>query len=91
MNFSGPNSGRPGRRLGFSEQADVADHHALVYRLAHVIDGQGRNGYGGQSFHFDTRGCRDSGRCGDPDTIPRFGCFKVNLTMGNGQGMTQRD
>jgi len=32
-------SGRQGPRLGFFQQADVADDHALIYRLTHVIDG----------------------------------------------------
>src|SRR3546814_10290262 len=37
----------------FRSQADIADDHALIERLGHVVDGNERDRDGGDRFHLD--------------------------------------
>ena len=48
-------------------QGQFTDHHGLICALAHVIDGEGRNGTCGERFHLDTGlpGGLDNGLDGD--------------------------
>ena len=52
-----PCLGQPVARLaaGLLEQADLAEAHAAVDRLAHVVDGQQADADGGQRLHLDPR------------------------------------
>src|SRR5712671_3085279 len=38
---------------GLVQQLDLGDHHAAIDRLAHVVDGEGGDGGGGQRLHLD--------------------------------------
>ena len=37
------------------QQANILYLHATIHGLAHIVNGQRRDAYGGQRLHFDTR------------------------------------
>ena len=39
----------------FGDEVNVADHHAPVDRLAHIVDSEQRRRYAGQCFHLHAR------------------------------------
>src|SRR3954454_6422471 len=39
---------------GLLPQGQVADHHRAIGRLAHVVDGEGGDGAGGERLHLHT-------------------------------------
>ena len=73
----------------FSRSRIVADHHPLVHRLHHVVDGQRRNRHRGQRLHLDAgRGRRPHARL---DPIAAFRRLELDVGMRDRQRMAQRD
>src|SRR5439155_1203035 len=48
-----PSAPYPGLAAGFLEQLDLGDRHAALDGLHHVVDGQRRDGGGGERLHLD--------------------------------------
>jgi segregation and condensation protein A len=75
----------------FFDQADILDPHGLFSSLGHIVDGQGRHGDRGQSFHFNAglanRFCR--GR--HHDTRQSIIQHEIHIHFVERQGVTQRD
>lgn len=68
---------------------DFFDAHLLIDRFAHVVNGQGSDGNGGQRFHFDAGLSGDFRGCCNDDAIA-FNS-ELHFTMSEGQGMAERN
>ena len=79
----------PDRPPLFFHEADLANHHRLVDRLHHVVDGQRGDRDGGEGFHFDAglAGGADGATMSKPARV----VVRSTLDVGQRQRMAQRD
>jgi molybdenum cofactor synthesis domain-containing protein len=71
------------------DQANLADHHALVDRLGHVIDGQQRSGDGHHRFHLHSGLARQRSGGGGADAV--IFESEVDIHRVDCERMAQRD
>ncbi len=74
-----------GFAAAFVNQADIADAHAFVGGLHHVIDGEGGDRDGGQRFHLDPGLAHQLAGGGDIDRVARSVQRQLDLDRGERQ------
>ena len=75
----------------FFQQLHIADDHAAVGGLAHVVDGQQGDLHGGQGFHFHAGGAHSLGAGGADHALLLGLDLKVHGHPGQGNRVAQRD
>src|SRR4030095_15132439 len=73
------------------EQPDVGNHHAAVDRLAHVIDGKGRNRGGGERLHLDAGAALELAGRLDVDGVALGVERELHVDRAQRQRMTERN
>ncbi len=73
----------------FLHQPQLFDHHVLLHRLAHVVDGERRHGGRGEGFHLHPRLARELAQGADVDPILRRQRLYLYLHLGEGQGVAE--
>ena len=79
------------RAAGLFHQMDLAQLHALIHGLAHIIDGQQRGGNAGQRFHLHAG--HTTGFYGAQGfyRLPFGQQTELDARLGQGQRVAQRD
>src|SRR5437870_3207847 len=77
--------------FGFGKEFDFGNAHSLIHGFAHVVNGEGGDADGGESFHFDAGLGGDFGGGSHDDTIAGFGDVEIDFAMGQRQRMAERD
>ena len=70
---------------------DLAQLHALVHRLAHIVDGEQRGGNAGQRLHLHTGNTGGLDGAQGFHGLPLGQQAEVHAHLGQGQRMAQRD
>ena len=70
-------------------ELDALDHHALVHRLHHVVDGEGGAGHGGERLHLHAGLARRAHARGDGD--PGGGVRECHLDAAEQERVAQRN
>src|ERR671920_1889658 len=79
---------RTGWFFDFLEELDLLYHHALVYSLAHIVDGQRGHANSSESLHLDARTVARTGRRGDRYAILAY--LELDINGGQVQPVTER-
>src|SRR5680860_1758700 len=80
-----------GAAAGLLDQPNAGEGHGAVDRLAHVVEGEARDGNRGQRLHFHARLAFDFGRGFHAQTDGVALRREVERDLGEGQGMAERD
>ena len=76
---------------GLFHQMDLAQFHALVHGLAHIIDGQQRGGNAGQRFHLHAGHAAGLDGAQGFHRLPLGQQTELDAHLSQGQRMAQRD
>src|SRR5215218_8054716 len=74
--------------FGFLEELDLLYHHAFVYGLAHIIDGQRSHANSGEGLHLDAGTVARMGRRGDRHAVLAY--LELDVSGGQIQPVTKR-
>ena len=80
-----------GLATGFFQQLHIINRHATVGGFAHVVDCQECDLHGGERLHFHTGLITGFGGGPAMDAVTGFLRFELDLNMGDGNRVAQRD